>query len=407
MQHANRWGHRNTVTTCLLTISFFLHGVSVYAQDRYSLEEGGWNKQTRYEASTPEGQLQTIRRALAQDDVQRALELADQWIEGYPNHAMLPEAYLLRGDTLVAHKEYFKSLYDYEHVIRHYAATEAFHTAMEREFRIAKLFASGVKRRFIGMRILSAAGEAEEIFIRIQERSPGSHLGERASLALGDFYFDRAQMANAAEAYDLFLDNYPNSQYIERVMLRLIRASLATFKGPEFDPTGLIESAQRIKTFQQRFPAAAERIGTEALLVRIDESLALKMYYTAQWFESQGERVSAIYTYQRVVRDYAGTAAAQRAIEHLAELGASATLSELPPQWGGASRKMTWLTDNVRLTTQIPPVRTGEYFQFKRNAWWGISGGAFCVMMIVLGGCGYTYSELFPKHIRTVAVANI
>lgn len=292
----------------------------VLAQEQYNLENGQWEKQDALDPATPEGQLQTIRQTLAQDDGKQAAQLIDQWIESHPEHPMGAQAHLLRGDTRVAQHHYFESLFDYEHVIRQYPASLEFHEALEREYNIAKLFASGVKRRLWGMRILSAAGEAEEIFIRIQERSPGSPLGELASIALGDFYFDRTQMTSAAEAYQLFLDNYPQSEHIQRAMLQLIRANLATFKGPAFDPTGLIDAAQRIKTFQDRFPAAAERAGTDALLVRIDESLASKMLYTAQWYQKRNNRIGAIHTYRRIVQDYPRTVVAQTAIDRLANL---------------------------------------------------------------------------------------
>jgi len=292
----------------------------VFAQEQYDLEDGRWEKQNALDPATPEGQLQTIRQTLAQDDDEQAALLIDQWIESHPQHALGPQAHLLRGDTRVAQQHYFEALFDYEHVIRQYPASLEFQEALGREYNIARLFASGVNRRLWGMRFLSAAGEAEEIFIRIQERSPGSELGELASIALGDFYFDRAQMTTAAEAYQLFLDNYPRSEQVQRAMLQLIRTNLATFKGPAFDPTGLIEAAQRIKTFQDRFPAAAERAGTDALLIRIDESLASKMLNTARWYQKRGHRIGAIHTYRRIVQDYSKTAAAQTAIDRLTDL---------------------------------------------------------------------------------------
>ena len=306
-----------------LLLSLCLSAAPVFAQEQYRLENGQWEKQDALDPATPEGQLQTIRQALAQDNGEHAAELIDQWIESHPEHTLQPQAHLLRGDTRVAQQHYFEALFDYEHVIRRYPASLEFHEALEREYNIAKLFASGVKRRLWGMRFLSAAGEAEEIFIRIQERSPGSEFGELASIALGDFYFDRAQMTSAAEAYQLFLDNYPRSEHVQRAMLQLVRANLATFKGPAFDPTGLIEAAQRIKTFQDRFPAVAERTGTDALLVRIDESLALKMLYTAQWYQKRGHRIGAIHAYRRIVQDYPRTAIAQTAIDRLADLRSS------------------------------------------------------------------------------------
>ena len=296
--------------------------LSAWAQERYVLESGQWSKQATIDPATAHGQLQLVRRALAQDNPDQALEEINLWIEKHTEHPRMAEAWLLRGDCQIAGGQYYKALYDYEHVIRQYPASDAFTTALEREYRIAKIFASGVKRKWLGMRLLSAAGEAEEIFIRIQERIPGSETGEMASLALGNFYFDRAQMTSAAEAYELFLDNYPESQYVERAMLGLIQASLATFKGPRFDTTGLIEAAQRIKTFQEQFPAAAERIGTDALLVRINESLALTMLFTAQWYEKRHQQHESIYVYQQVLKNYSQTAAAAEAMTSLSRLSA-------------------------------------------------------------------------------------
>jgi outer membrane assembly lipoprotein YfiO len=295
------------------------------AYERYvPTTQGDWQKQPGAPAGTAEGQLQEIRKALAEGRGKDAYYLADSWIEQRPNHPMLVEAYFLRADAQVARRDYYQALYDYERVIREYPASEQFNTALEREFQIARLFAAGVKRKFWGMAIIPAEDDAIEVYIRIQERAPGSELGEKASMALGDYYFENADMPAAVEAYDLFLVNYPRSQNRERVMLRLIQASLATFKGPKFDPKGLTEAAQRLRLYQQEFPAAAERIGAEALLVRIDESMARKALYNAQWYEGQGDRVSAVYVYQRTVRDYPRTAAARTALDRLTALAAPA-----------------------------------------------------------------------------------
>lgn len=295
------------------------------AEDRYQLDSNDWKKIAEADPASPEGKLQKIRRAIAEERPEDAKDLADDWIDQYPNHPMLVEAYLLRGDSRVAKGNEYRALYDYEYVIRMYPGSEQFITALEREYQIAQIYSAGRKRKFLGMRMISAGGEAEEIFIRIQERTPGSELGEKASLALADHYFKRGEMVNAAEAYDLFLINYPRSQYRERAMLRCIQSNLATFKGPKFDGTGLVEAAQRIKQYQSEFPAAADRLGAEALLVRIDESLGLKSFYNAGWYETRDRRRSAIVMYQRVIRDHPQTAAARAAMDELIRLEAPLT----------------------------------------------------------------------------------
>ena len=288
------------------------------AQDRYRLQaDKTWEKLATVDPASPEGRLQAIRKMIAQGQSKQAQKTATTWIEQQPNHTLVPEAYLLRGDAKVLRQDYYKALFDYEHLVRQYHAAPQFHTALERELKIAKLFATGMRRKLWGLRVVGAGDVAEQLFILVQERSPGSPQGEEASIALGDYYFNRAQMSSATKAYDLFLANYPRSEHRERAMVQLIRAHLATFKGPRFDASGLIEAAERLKDYQRHFPEGAEQFEAKALLVRIDESLARKAFYSGRWYESHGEPLSATYLYQRVVRDHGQTSIAKMAMDRL------------------------------------------------------------------------------------------
>ena len=305
-----------------LLIAILASNFAIAAQDTYTLEAGKWQQQEQADPDSPEGQLQTIRRSLAEDQAKLAETSATTWIENHPNHPQLAEAHLLRGDALAAQQHYFKSLFDYEHVIQVYPGSVQFNTALEREYEIAKLFHNGMRRRFLGMRILSGDPEAEEILIRIQERSPGSKTAERASLTLGDFYFKRSQMNNASQAMRLFLSNYPDSRFRERAILRLIQSHLATFRGPKFDATGLLEAEYWLKQLEKEFPVSAGRLGAQALRIRVDESLALKTYYAGQWYERVDQHVSAVYIYQKLIEDHPQTVAAQAAMQRLQALQA-------------------------------------------------------------------------------------
>lgn len=303
-----------------VAVAMFAFVNSAHAQQKFVLEGEKWKQEAPLKPGTPEWKLQEIRRAIAEDRGEDAWDMADEWIDEYPNHPLLVEAYLRRGDAKVAYGNEYKALFDYEQVIRSYPGTEQFNTALEREFEIAKQYSppNARKRPFWGMRFVDATQEAEEIYIRIQERVPGSELGEKASMKLGDHFFDSGEMTKAAEAYSLFLVNYPRSSVRERAMLRAIQANLATFKGPEFDATGLIDAGERIRQYQIEYPAAAERMGAEALLVRIDESLGLKQYYDAKWYLTRGKDVSGVTMLRRVVKDHPQTAAARAAMEELA-----------------------------------------------------------------------------------------
>ena len=165
---------------------------------------------------------------------------------------------MIRGDTLVAQHSYYEALYDYEFVARSHPSSAAFVQAVTREYEIAKLFANGVRRKFLGLRILLAYDEAQEIFIRVQERLPGSQIAEQAGLALGDFYYRRREMQLAADTYAVFIENYPHSDNIPLARRRLIFANIASYKGPEFDAVGIFEARAQLEQLDVVSPAQAQ-----------------------------------------------------------------------------------------------------------------------------------------------------
>jgi len=129
-------------------------------------------------------------------------------------------------------------------------------------------------------------------------------------------------MALASEAYDLFLANYPRSEYRMRAMQRRIYASIARYKGPRYDSKPLADAQVLIRRFMVQYPAQAQQTGLdEALLVRVDESGAQTLLQTADWYLSRGDRVSARYTLKRLIVRHPQTNAAARAMDICRERG--------------------------------------------------------------------------------------
>jgi outer membrane assembly lipoprotein YfiO len=286
------------------------------AQQEFRLDEGDrWRATREVDPGSDEGQIIEMRRALDAGDPSRAFNLAKRFIESRPLSPLRAEALLARGDATLALGDEYKALFDYEEIARRYAGSEVFVTALEREFEIAKLYAAGLRRKFFGtFRIVSTYDDAQELLIRIQERLPGSELAERAGLALADFYFANRDLTLAAEAYDLFIQNYPRSQNVTKARLRLIYSYLAAFKGPEYDGTGLFEAKARLRDMQVTDPSLAEQIGADAILVRVYESEAAKLLATADWYWQAGDAISAELFLRRIIKQYPDSVAALDAL---------------------------------------------------------------------------------------------
>jgi outer membrane protein assembly factor BamD (BamD/ComL family) len=307
---------------------------SVLGQERYELSpDDEWQLAESVDPGTPAGQLGLARKALAAGDAKGAERLAGAWIEQYDRNPLLADAYVLRGDALRAQGNHYKALFDYEYVARGYPASETFVVAIERELEIGTLYARGLKRKWLGMRLLDAGDVAEELLIRVQERMPGSQLAEKAALELADYYFRRRKMRLAVEMYSIFLENFPHSDQISHARKRLIYAHLATFKGPEFDASGLHEARAKLRELIVLEPAAADDFEAESLLTRLDESDARKMLLTAQWYVRIGDPVAAELLIRRLVELYPltnATAEALRLVEKIIPRLPPVVLAEAP-----------------------------------------------------------------------------
>ena len=293
-----------------------LAGPAAAQEKRYELtSEDQWALLADGEPDGEAAQLLEVRRALGLDEPKRALNLVNGFLERSPYSKWRPDALLLRGDAKLELGDEYDALMDYEEVIRRYPGSAVFVSALEREYEIAKAYAGGMRRKLWGtFRILNASDEAEELLIRIQERLPGSTLAEQAGMTLADFYFDRRDLFMAAEAYDIFIENYPRSAEIDKARLRLIYAYLANFRGPEYDALGLLEAQARLKELQVTRPALAQKVGAEALLVRDYESDATKMLATAKWYVEVRDPISAEITIRRMIAAYPDSIAALEAL---------------------------------------------------------------------------------------------
>lgn len=289
------------------------------AQETYTLDEktDTWVLTSEPEPGTPEAQLAIASKYLASGDYQEAIRLTSIWMERHKRNPLMGEAHIIHGDALFAQRYYYESLFDYEIVARDYYGTKAAITANQRELEIATMFAHGLRKRLWGMRISDATDEAEELLIRIQERLPRSPLAETAAMELADLYYRKKQMKLANDMYLIFTENYPHSPEIDKARARLIYTRLATYRGPAFNDAGLFDARNELRKLQYTSPRLANTVESEALIIRIDESLGQKMLQTAQWYLKVNNPIAAEYTIRRLITQHEHTAASIEALEQL------------------------------------------------------------------------------------------
>ncbi|MBY0312802.1 MAG: outer membrane protein assembly factor BamD [Phycisphaerales bacterium] len=308
-------------TTCAgLIVAHALAQSPEYRMD----ESGNWVLVSTPAAGSDEAVIAVARKDLAEDRPADARRVISEWIErnDRTRNPRMAEALLIRGDAQTAEGEEYEALYDYERLIKEFPATPSFVTAIERELDIGVRYCAGLRRKFLGVRVLDAADIGEELLIRVQERMPASRLAERAGIELADYYYRERNLDLAVDAYDLFIQNYPKSQYLQRAMQRRIYATIGRFKGPRYDGSALIDAKILTRRYAALYPAEAQQAGLDdGLLTRLDESSAEELMESATWYLRRDDDVSARYILKRLIREHPKTSAAQKALGMFEERG--------------------------------------------------------------------------------------
>ncbi len=283
----------------------------------WELRNGSWVPLIQPSPDSPEGQVAQMIADLARGHTGDLLYNAKKWVKKNPTNPLMPQVLLLQGDAEVARGNRYEALYAYEDLVNNYPTSDLYLPVLQREYDIADAFLRGYKRKFLGIRMFGATGDALELLDRIQDRQRGSPIAERAGIRSADYHFEKGEFPEAVDTYTDFLKRYPYSQYVRKAEIRRAEASLANFRGVLFDFTPLYDARERLAAVSQAYPQSAEQLQTSAIDDRIYELEGKKSLEVARYYWRAGDRHAAAETYKRVIANWPNT---QYAVDARAEL---------------------------------------------------------------------------------------
>jgi outer membrane protein assembly factor BamD len=297
---------------------------------------GQWTQaQTQPAAGAPElTENPTLDRAeqlLAGRRQGAARKIVLDWLRRNRGAPDRDRALLLLAESYYQYGDRIRAFYHLDELLDTYPESRLYAAALERQYEIGDAFLRGYKLRLAGLRLLPAEDNGVEIMFRIQERSPGSPLAERALLRTADYYYASAQYDLASDAYSAYAKAYPRSPEIPRVSLRQGYASLAQFRGLNFDATPLIDARAQLEGVTTNFPDLGRQENVPEVIERIDATLASKLYRTADFYRRTNEPRSAVYLYRYLLTQYPDSREAGRARQQLERMPAWA-MADPPPK---------------------------------------------------------------------------
>jgi len=308
------------------------------APQSWEFRDGAWVQVTAPEASTrpvAEPELDRIERLIQEGRNRAGFKASVRWLRSNLNSESRARGLFLAGEALFGFGNRIKAFYYYDELMDTYPDSRLFYPALERQFRIASDYLNGYRRRLLGMAVLDTEDEAVEMLYRIQQRSPGSQLAEKALLTTADHYFDQRDFELAYDAYDAYAKQYPRSPVYERVKLQQAFASLAQFRGVKFDGTNLIDARSQLSDYIINSPEKSSQENIPTIIENIDKTFARKLYYTADFYRRTHEPEAAVYTYRYLINAYPESPEASQAKNRLDKMPEWAIKSPEPAPGGG------------------------------------------------------------------------
>jgi outer membrane assembly lipoprotein YfiO len=279
----------------------------------------------------PDATLDRVERMIDAHDISAAHDLLSPWLKANLKAPDRDRGLFLLAEIYFQQDDRLTSFYHLDELMDKFPSSRFFGAALQKQYDIGDAFLNGYKRKFLRLRILSAEDEGIEILYRVQERSPGSALAERALLRTADYYFRSSQFDLAEDAYGAFARGFPRSPDVAYVKLREAFSSLAQFRGVRYDSTPLLNARAQFSDFLQAYPELAAQENVKERIERIDNTLADKLYVTGDFYARTHKPVAAAYVYRYALERYPAAPIANTTRMALAELPAAALKSPPPP----------------------------------------------------------------------------
>lgn len=283
--------------------------LSEFRDGRWQIMEGPATQPAAVESDPV---LDDVERILSQGRYKEAKGRMVTWLKGNRSSPVRDRGLYLMSAAQSGLGDRIKAFYYLDELLDNYPESQLFYSALSKQYDIADRYLNGYKRRVLFFK-LGVEDEAVEMLFRVQARSPGSELAEKALLRTADYYYADSQFDLAADAYASYLRGYPRSPLTSRVQLRQAYSNLAQFRGLKFDPTPVIDARTQLLALTAQFPEVAMQENIQSLLDRIDATFAKKLYVTADFYKRTKQPKAAAYVYAYLVAAYPDSPEAQRA----------------------------------------------------------------------------------------------
>lgn len=146
--------------------------------------------------------------------------------------------------------------------------------------------------------------QSEELYKAFLSRHPGHDRGDYAQFMLAESHYNKRQYPLAAVEYQILMNNYGYSEYIDDALFKLGLCYYAESPRPERDQQMARDALSRFNQFLQTYPNSRLAPDVEDYIERIHLKLAEKAFDTGYYYFRRKKLKAAMIYFDKVIDNY-------------------------------------------------------------------------------------------------------
>lgn len=324
----------------LLLIVIFLSSYTSYSYAYWvwSPDLGKWVNPKKSAKDTPEAQFEWAMQFYEAKNLDRAIEEFEKIPAAFPSSRLAAEGVYYSAICWEAKNDLAKSADNYQKLIDKYPYSDRIKDAIKHEFEIANKFAQGEKVKVVGVALLPGQEKALELYQHVVKNAPFGSYGDEAQFQIGEVYKSIGDYQEAQKAYQMVVDEYPNSALVAKARYQIAYVAMMASKKSQYSDEYAQRAIDEFQGFKEAYPSNAQAVEADESIKILRAKKAQTNYEVAAFYDKQKKYDSAKVYYQGVVTDYPETPAAATAKKRLDQL----TESQTQPKGSGGFKFKLW-----------------------------------------------------------------
>lgn len=278
-------------------------------------EDQSWKSLPQGDASDYASIVAKIKELVDSGQVKAARAWSERLKKEYPEVAGADFDSYIEAELLFGRGKFSKASKSYNKLMDNYRESSYYDAALDRQFSIGRAFLAGQKRPVLKIFKIRGYSAGEKIMDNIIDRAGDAPISKKAAIEVALSYEKRFKFTEAYQRWSEVGSRWSTGAVGKMASLGMGRCSHASYRGADYDYSGLLSAKSYYEDYQQKYPTDAERLKLVGKLSQIEEQKAYKQYSIGSYYAKTGSIGAANLYYQLVVDQWPKSSAATMASE--------------------------------------------------------------------------------------------